>query len=585
MIGIEELKKEIENLGYIATEELIYDTFNALCMFNDGEINPGQDIYAICLEGPPGAGKTEFAKTYTKLANKLFDGNVEMVDYQCDATTGKSELFEDINISAAIRGDADNVNIPGKLIDAIKRVNSGKKVVLFIDEYDKAREETDAFLLQFLQSGKINSTQHGDLEIKEEYKANLQVILCKNDMREELSGPLSRRIRIIRLDYMEPSIFYQVAHRTLVEQRKDRVNDGLLNLVSLMYQNAYASRELYDRLPSCSEMLIAIEDADRLLKRANAPQHIIYHTIIKNMFKSEDDIKTFESGLDKGKSKNDSKLSALIKSMKETESPKEEFDLNDLIARKVFVNEENKFAEKTEEMQKLIEEYKAKFAEMEEKRKAIIEEEIKKIKLQGGKLVSTNVPSAMTIFEDESAYIKRGFNIFELANSDWTNIGSVFLGDLSYHLLIDKMIEYAPKLDIKIFENGVLLKEDGELKLIVISELDQNGKINYRFMASHPVIPSTYIKDINSFIELAKQVASEDSTLTGNYEINALVYNDTKIAFDTIQDNVYSLALAGSIIDDKLEAFNNNAVCNDLSLPLQISEEIMNGKARVLKNE
>ena len=295
MVSIEELKNKIEETGYIATEELIYDTFNALCMFNDGSINPGQDIYAICLEGPPGAGKTEFAKTYTKLSNKMFNGNVELVDYQCDATTGKTELFEDINISAAIRGDADNVNIPGKLVEAINKVNSGKKVVLFIDEYDKAREETDAFLLQFLQSGKINSTQHGDLEVKEEYKSNLQVILCKNDMREELSGPLSRRIRIIRLDYMEPSTFYKVANRTLVENKEDKVNDGLLNLVALMYQKAYASKEMFNRLPSCSEMLIALEDADRLMKKANAPQYIIYQTIIKNIFKSLDDIKTFES--------------------------------------------------------------------------------------------------------------------------------------------------------------------------------------------------------------------------------------------------------------------------------------------------
>lgn len=597
MINIEDLKKEIENLGYIATEELIYDTFNALCMFNDGEINPGQDIYAICLEGPPGAGKTEFAKTYTKLANKMFNGNVEMVDYQCDATTGKTELFEDINISAAIRGDADNVNIPGKLIDAIKRVNTGKKVVLFIDEYDKAREETDAFLLQFLQSGKINSTQHGDLEIKEEYKANLQVILCKNDMREELSGPLSRRIRIIRLDYMEPSIFYQVAHRTLVEQRKDKVNDGLLNLVSLMYQHAYASKEVYDRLPSCSEMLIAIEDADRLLKRANAPQHIIYHTIIKNMFKSQDDIKTFESGLDRVKNENDSKLSALVKSMKVTEDTAEEFDLNGLIAQKVFTNEGNKLTKKTEEMQKLIEEYRVKFVEMEEKRKTIIEEEIKKIMLQGGKLVSTNVPSAINIFEDESAYIKRGFNIFELADGDWTNVGSVCFPHLSQHLLIDKMIEYAPNLGIKIFENGILLKEDENLKLIVISELDEQGKINYRFMSSHPIIPSTYINDISNFINLAKQVYDNQpktsssivdeavGMLKGYYEINALVYNDTKISFDTVQDNVYSIELAGDVNSDKLSKFSEESACSDINLPLQISEQIMKGKAKVLKNE
>ena len=69
-----------------------------------------------------------------------------------------------------------------KCLKCKEKVNLGKKVVLFIDEYDKAREETDAFLLQFLQSGKVNSTQHGDLEIEEKYKSNLQVILCKNNM-------------------------------------------------------------------------------------------------------------------------------------------------------------------------------------------------------------------------------------------------------------------------------------------------------------------------------------------------------------------------------------------------------------------
>ena len=109
--------------------------------------------YAVCLEGPPGAGKTKYAEVYTKLISDLHNDNVEMLSYQCDPTTGKSELFEEINITAVVSGDTNKINIPGKIIKAINEVNSGKKVILFIDEYDKSREETDAFLLQFLQSG------------------------------------------------------------------------------------------------------------------------------------------------------------------------------------------------------------------------------------------------------------------------------------------------------------------------------------------------------------------------------------------------------------------------------------------------
>ena len=248
MIAINDVKNKVEAMGYYPSDELLYDMYNALVLFNTKAITNGQDIYALCLEGPPGAGKTAYADIYAKLSNELF-GNVELVEYQCDPTTGKTELFEDINISAAIRGDADNVNIPGKLIDAIKKINNGKKVVLFLDEYDKAREETDSFLLQFLQSGKLNSTQHGDLAIKDEYKGNLQVIFCKNDNRKELSGPLSRRVRIIRLDYMEPVIFYKVAHRNLVEESNNPVSEELLNLVSLMYECTYSDRDSFNRLP------------------------------------------------------------------------------------------------------------------------------------------------------------------------------------------------------------------------------------------------------------------------------------------------------------------------------------------------
>ena len=600
MISFNEIKKKVEEMGYYATNELLYDTYNALLLFNSAGINPGQDIFAICLEGPPGAGKTEFAKTYTKLANTLFN-NVELVDYQCDATTGKTELYEDINISAAIRGDADNVNIPGKLIEAIKKVNEGKKVVLFIDEYDKAREETDAFLLQFLQSGKINSTQHGDLEIRDEYKGNLQVILCKNDMREELSGPLSRRIRIIRLDYMHPSLFYKVANRLLVEGKTNPVNDGLLNLVSLMYEKAYANKEMYNRLPSCSEMLIAIEDADRMVKMANAPQSVIYNIIIRNMFKSTDDIATFESSLDRLKNQDESKLAALVKAMKvNTEESEAEISINSLIAEKVFVDENKKLVQKTQEMQSLIDEYRTKFAQMEEERKKAISDEIEKIKLENGKLVSTtNIPNAMGNFEDESSHIKRGFNIFDLSNGNWTNVAQIKSPHLSHNYFISKLIEHASDLDVKIYENGILLKESGEQRLIVISDMDDNGYPQFSILSSYPVIPSTFMYDVERFIKFmnecfekqpktAKAVTDQVTGLKGTYAIDALIYDDMHLSYDAVDDHVYHMVfdddISGSLgIASKLYNVNSFLKCDDENKALEASKKIMSDQSKVLK--
>lgn len=608
MIKYDEMKDKIKELGYYATEELLYDTYNSLLLFDSNKISNGQDIYAVCLDGPPGAGKTEFAKTYYKLTNDIFK-NVEFVEYQCDATTGKTELFEDINISAAIRGDADNVNIPGKLIDAIKKVNAGKKVILFIDEYDKAREETDAFLLQFLQSGNINSTQHGDLAIKDEYKSNLQVILCKNDFREELSGPLSRRLRMTSLSYMHPFIFKTVATRVLVTERDDKVNDGLINLVSLMYENVYNNKDKYNRLPSCSEMLIALEDADRLLKCCNAPKHIIYNIIVKNMFKSSDDRETFESILDKSEN---SKLKNLINSMKDSKQDDNEIlDLNELIKSQYFIQEKTMLEDKKNALQRLIDEYKEKFSRAEEAKKAEINDKVNNIKLQDGELVQTNRPNAISLFQDETARIKRGYDIFNLSDSDWTYVGSIRKNNLYYQFFLSKLMEHINELDIVLYENGILLENVSDYKLIVTCDFKQskanlegtsfNNDIEFNIYFNHILVPDLFLNDILYFSDFIndcyeaqpKTVGAINDEVIGFKDhmfIDTLVYSNLDLGYDHVMDksgHVMNKVCHVSIrnpedlkkLCDLIE--NNNST--DIEKVNEASTQLLEGKVKTLK--
>ena len=300
-ISFQSIKEKMEQYGYFAEDELIWQTYiNIQNLIKNGQV--GQDIHAICLEGPPGAGKTEYAKIYRKVLKDFVYDDVELIDYQCDSTTGKSDLYEEIRVAAAIAGNPDEVIIAGKLVEAIDSVNAGKKVILFLDEYDKAREETDAFLLKFLQEGRVNTTQRGDVEIKAENMQNLQVLLGKNQMREELSGPLERRVKILRLKEMRPEVFFKVASNQLPNADKD-----VINAVSILYGAIYDNKEDFARIPSCSEGLLAIRDACTLLK-ANAPEEFVYSAIISNMLKNPDGIETFRSLLGQ-----DERLSAFFK--------------------------------------------------------------------------------------------------------------------------------------------------------------------------------------------------------------------------------------------------------------------------------
>lgn len=382
------MKQEIsqKNYGYYPTRQIVTQTaLNIDKIQNGGQV--GQGVHAICLDGPPGAGKSFYASTYRKLLRKTLNEEIELISHQCTSSTGKAELYEEINITAAITDDANNVIISGKLVEAIEKVNEGKKVILFLDEYDKSRNETDAFLLNFLQDGEIDTTQKGKMIIKEECLKNLQVIICKNDERE-LSGPLSRRLKSIKLDYMKPEILCRTINKVLKESTQ-AIRDTVIMLYTAVYNGHKNGNYAFERLPACSECMQAIKDAETLMDMGAGKEDIVTTAIVANMFKSENDIETFTAIV-----KNNSEISEWYQYLVDRISENDEQVFEDVkleMARNFYPEqlkvvtreleekkeelekEKKKLKQTTEEYERKSEEIKNKSKELEEREKRVEE--------------------------------------------------------------------------------------------------------------------------------------------------------------------------------------------------------------------
>lgn len=368
-INLNDVKEQMENIGYYPTRQLVLETALGIkAMQENGQV--GQGIHAICLSGPPGAGKSFYAKTYKKILEKELKKEIHFVKYSCNTSTGKSELYEEINITEAVvdSKDREKIILPGKVLQAIDLVNEGKNVILFLDEYDKAREETDTFLLDFLQDGEINTTQRGMATIKEECLKNLQVIVCKNDYREELSGPLTRRLKFIELDYMKPDILCKAINYSL----KD-TNQSIRDSVTLLYAAIYDEKDVFLRLPACSECMQAIKDSETLMNMGANKKDIVTTAIIANMFKNEDDIEIFEDLVKKSRK---GELIQWYDCIIDAVGKNDEYNLNDLkaeMARSFYPEQLKNLNKELEEKKSELNEKKAEA----EKQKRIMEDEAK----------------------------------------------------------------------------------------------------------------------------------------------------------------------------------------------------------------
>ncbi len=214
--SIEEVQERFAARGYIADRMLATTLFLSVSL--------GKPLY---LEGEPGVGKTDLAKTLASVSG------CELIRLQCyEGLDSNSALYEwnytrqllELRLQEARgveRGQigrnifSEEFLLQRPLLKAL-RSGAERPPVLLIDEVDRADEEFEAFLLEILSDFQITIPEIGTLAAQHQPL----VILTSNRTRE-VHDALKRRCLYYWIDYpdMEKEVRILRARLPEVEQR------------------------------------------------------------------------------------------------------------------------------------------------------------------------------------------------------------------------------------------------------------------------------------------------------------------------------------------------------------------------------
>jgi MoxR-like ATPase len=167
----------------------------------------------LLLEGEPGVGKTEVAKTLARILD------AELIRLQCyEGIDAGQALYEwdysrQLLYARALQsGDLNPTERVAELYGAeflverplLRAVRAGSRAVLLVDELDRADDEFEAFLLEVLSDSAVTIPEIGTIRAPEP-----PIVIITSNRTRELHDALKRRCLYHWIDY--PDLDREVA--------------------------------------------------------------------------------------------------------------------------------------------------------------------------------------------------------------------------------------------------------------------------------------------------------------------------------------------------------------------------------------